>query len=94
MDLSFEVGDKEFHDVLFQFDKVWGGLNIYVDGESIIKTVRFASLSLVKTWEFEVGETEKHKVKIEKHRALMFAGFRPQPVHAFVDGKHVASGIA
>ena len=94
MDLSFEVGTTEFHDVLFQFDKVWGGLNIYVDGESIIKTVRFASLSLVKTWEFEVGETEKHQVKIEKHRALMFAGFRPQPVHAFVDGKHVASGVA
>ena len=94
MDLSFEVGDTEFHDVLFQFDKVWGGLNIYVDGESIIKTVRFASLDLVKTWKFEVGDEEVHEVQIDKHRELMFAGFRPQPVHAFVDGKLVASGVA
>ena len=94
MDLSFEVGDTEFHDVLFQFDKIWGGLNIYVDGESIIKTVRFASLDLVKTWKFEVGDEEKHEVQIDKHRSLLFAGFRPQPVNAFVDGKLVASGVA
>jgi len=92
--MSFVVGVQEQHDVVFSFDKVWGRLTITVDGQSVVDTVRFASLSTVKTWEFEVGVNEQHVVRIEKHRPVLFAGFRPQPVYAYVDGQIAAQGAA
>lgn len=88
--MTFEVGTDEKHTVVYTFDKFWGGLTITVDGNSIVDTVRFASLSLVKSWQFEVGSTEKHHVQIDKHRSLFFSGFRPQPVFGYVDGVLVA----
>ncbi len=48
----------------------------------------------MKTYEFVVGHQERHAVKIEKHRKLLFAGFRPQRVLAYVDGQLVAEGVA
>jgi len=48
----------------------------------------------VKTYEFAVGSTERHQVRIEKHRARVLAGSRPQPVYAYVDGRLTAEGIA
>lgn len=92
--MSFEVGDTESHQVLFSFNKFWGNLSISVDGTGIVRTVRLPSLGLVKAWEFDVGVNEQHHVRIEKHRQRFFAGFRPQPVHAYVDGHLVAQGVA
>ena len=48
----------------------------------------------MKTYEFAVGSTERHQVRIEKHRARVLAGSRPQPVYAYVDGLLTAEGIA
>jgi hypothetical protein len=92
--MIFDVGVGERHRVLFTFNKFWGNLSITVDDVSVVRTVRLASIGLVKRYDFEVGENEKHHVRIEKHRQRFFAGFRPQPVYAFVDGELVAHDIA
>jgi hypothetical protein len=94
MRLKFNVVDKEMHAVEFSFSKIWGGLTISVDGKRIVTTIRTVSFELVKTYEFVVGTDEKHTVRIEKRRELLFAPFRPQPVTAFVDGARVAEGVA
>jgi hypothetical protein len=92
--ISFEVGVTERHQVLFSFNKFWGNLSITVDNANVVRTVRLASLDLVKRYEFVVGTNEQHHVCIEKHRQRLFAGFRPQPVYAYVDGQLVAQGVA
>lgn len=86
MQMTFQVGQHERHEVMFSFNKFWGRLKITVDGESIVDTVRVASVHRTRTWEFQVGVREVHRVRIDKHRAAAFAGFRPQPVLAYVDG--------
>ncbi|MGV8884716.1 MAG: hypothetical protein ACOH1T_03885 [Microbacteriaceae bacterium] len=94
MQLTFEVGVDERHTVVFTFDKFWGNLNIFVDGTSVVSTVQVLNLSLVSTWKFEVGHAEKHSVQIDKHRKIALAGYRPQPVYAYVDGALVAQAVA
>ncbi len=94
MVMTFEVGVDEKHTVMFSFDKFWGGLTITVDGNSVISDVQIFGVNLVSSWQFYVGATEVHHVQIDKHRELFFAGFRPQPVYAYVDGQLVAQGVA
>ena len=94
MMMTFEVGVEEKHTVFFSFDKFWGGLSIAVDGNSVVSTTQVFSLNLVASWQFPVGVNEVHHVQIDKHRAVLFAGFRPQPVYAYVDGVVVAQGVA
>ncbi|MFG1929005.1 hypothetical protein [Cryptosporangium sp. NPDC048952] len=92
--MAFEVGEGERHQVTFSFNKFWGGLSISVDGVSVVRTIRVGSIGLIKHWDFVVGQQEQHQVGIEKHREQLFAGFRPQPVYAFVDGQLVAQAVA
>jgi hypothetical protein len=92
--MSFEVGVHERHHVQFSFNKFWGNLSITVDNTDVVRTVRLASVDLVKRYEFVVGTTEQHHVRIEKHRERVLAGFRPQPVYAYVDDNLVAQGAA
>jgi len=94
MQLAFNVGSAELHHVTFNFDKFWGGLSIEVDGTRVVGDLRLFSVNLVKTYEFTVGTAERHTVRIDKHRAVFFAGFRPQPVRAYVDGQLVAESVA
>lgn len=94
MVMTFEVGVNEKHTVMFSFDKFWGGLTITVDGNSVVSTTQMFGLHLVSSWQFTVGVTEVHTVQIDKHRELFFAGFRPQPVYAYVDRQLVAQGVA
>lgn len=44
-------------------------------------------VQLVDKWDFEVGDVEKHEVRIEKERAKLLAGFRPQKYRVFVDDR-------
>ena len=92
--LTFDVGVTERHHVTFSFNKFWGNLSIKVDDVSVVRTVRLASIDLVKRYEFAIGTQEQHHVRIEKHRERLFAGFRPQPVYAYVDDQLVAQGVA
>ena len=92
--MNFEVGVTEPHQVGFSFNKFWGNLRITVDDVDVVRTVRLASIDLVKRYDFVVGTNEQHQVRIEKHRQRVLAGFRPQPVYADVDGQLVAEDIA
>ncbi|HEX4057742.1 MAG TPA: hypothetical protein VHX87_05440 [Galbitalea sp.] len=89
--LSFDVGNHEKHRVEMRFDQMWGSLSISVDGQPVKRDLRMFSVSLVKTYELTVGQDEKHDIRIDKTRALWFAGFRPQVVRAYVDGQLVAT---
>jgi hypothetical protein len=88
--LSFDVGVVERHRVDFAWDQMWGNATVTVDGVQLVHDLQMFSLSLVKTWDFPVGVTEVHQVRIEKHRPLLFSWARPQPLVAFVDGQFVA----
>ncbi len=94
VELTFESGTTERHQVRFTFSKFWGGLSISVDGVDVVRQVQMFSLDLVKSYEFVVGDQEQHVVKIEKHRKRFLGGFWPQPVLAYVDGRLVAEGVA
>jgi len=94
MQLRFGVGVHERHVVDFSFDKFLGTLAILVDGVPVHKTIRFMSVSLVKSYPFAVGVQERHEVVITVTRKVFFAGFRPQLVQAYVDGQLVAHGTA
>jgi hypothetical protein len=94
MQMNFEVGVTERHQVRFSFNKFWGNLRITVDDVDVVRTVRLASIDLVKRYDFVVGTNEQHQVRIEKHRQRVLAGFRPQPVYAYVDGQLVAEDLA
>lgn len=93
MQLTFTVGTHEPHTVVYSWDQFWGRLSITVDGQNVVDTVKMFSVSLVTKYEFEVGSAERHRVRIEKHRAAFFAGFRPQPIFAYVDDVLVAQSV-
>ena len=92
--LAFPVGHPETHAVVFSYDRFWGTLSVTVDGRSVVRALRTLSVSLTKTYAFDVGVDEVHHVRIDKHRAAVLAGFRPQPVRAYVDDVLVAEGVA
>ena len=94
MELRFEVGARERHEVVYSWDQMWGRLSLVVDGVSVLKTMHILSFDLVRVDEVTVGDAEKHLVRVEKRRDLFFAGFRPQIVTAFVDGERVAEGVS
>jgi hypothetical protein len=89
MQFSFMVGVTEPHQVDFSFDQFIGNLEIKVDGQTVIKDFRIASLKLTKRYELVVGVNEKHHIAIEKKRKLFLAGMRPQQYRVFIDGKLV-----
>lgn len=86
MKFNFTVGNMEKHEVEFYFNQFWGNISIKIDGQEKIKDLQMFSLSLSSKYDFEVGQSEKHKVVIEKIRKLLFAGFRKQKYNVFVDG--------
>lgn len=94
VELSFEVGSTERHHVVFRFNKFWGGMNIEVDHKSVFRGVSIFSMSLTKKYFVSVGAAERHEIRIEKDRALAFAGVRRQPVRAYVDNILVAEAVA
>ena len=89
MQFSFTVGTNEQHRVEFSFDQFIGNLEIKVDGQTVIKDFRVASLKLTKRYELTVGVNEEHHVAIEKTRKLFLAGLRPQRYRIFIDGQLV-----
>jgi len=92
--LIFEVGQHELHQVVFRFDKFWGTLSVTVDGRPVKRDLRMFSVTLTKTYHFKVGDREVHDVRIEKDRELVLAGARPQPIRAYVDNVIVAEAVA
>lgn len=67
---------------LFSSTNLTGNLDV---PEAEKWNVHWCKIQLVEKWDFEVGVTEKHLVRIEKERAKWFAGFRPQKYRVFID---------
>ncbi|HEX4434782.1 MAG TPA: hypothetical protein VH012_08125 [Acidimicrobiales bacterium] len=89
LDFEFEVGESERHNVAFRFDQLWGPLVISVDGQPVIKKLEVFSLRRTGRYEFSVGSSEPHQVRIEKTRQALVGGFQGQECVAYVDGHEV-----
>jgi hypothetical protein len=87
MQFSFEVGFEEKHVVHLDYNQMVGLLSISVDNREVVREQRMFSLSLVRKYEFVVGDNERHSVSIEKHRKLFLAGVRKQKYRVYVDGQ-------
>jgi hypothetical protein len=87
LDFEFEVGESERHNVAFQFDQMWGPLKISVDGKRVIRKLGMFSLRRTSRYEFSVGSSEPHEVRIEKTRKALVGGFQAQECVAYVDGQ-------
>lgn len=89
MKFEFEVGQNEKHLISFYFNKFLGNLEIKVDNEQVIKDFRTHSIELTVSYDFTIGVSEVHDIKISKVRPLFFAGFRSNSYQVFVDGKMI-----
>jgi hypothetical protein len=112
MKLSFVVGNKEKHDIVFRWNQLWGSLRISVDGNTVERRLlQLASpnkpaqsnrestadtwvifgkaINLVDRWEFAVGVTEQHTIRIEKRRPKWNAGLRRHNYRVLVDGTEI-----
>jgi hypothetical protein len=89
LDFEFEVGENERHNVAFQFDQLWGPLKISVDGKPVIRKLGIFSLRRTRGYEFSVGSSEPHQVRIEKTRKAVAGGFQAQECVAYVDGQEM-----
>jgi hypothetical protein len=94
MELGFDVGSTEKHRVVFRFSKFWGTVNLDVDDEPVVREIRIFSIALTKKYVVSVGTAERHEIRIEKDRSVVFAGARRQPVRAYVDNVLVAEAVA
>jgi hypothetical protein len=94
MELGFDVGSAEKHRVVFRFNKFWGTVNLNVDDEPAVREIRIFSMNLTKKYVISVGTAERHEIRIEKDRSVVFAGARRQPVRAYVDNVLVAEAVA
>jgi hypothetical protein len=89
LDFEFEVGESERHNVAFQFDQLWGPLKISVDGKPVIRKLGMFSLRRTRGYEFSVGSSEPHQVRIEQTRKALVGGFQAQECVAYVDGQEM-----
>ena len=86
--IKFTIGLEEKHYVEFYHDK--GGIKwfiqIKVDG-NIVYERRFGFLLRRKrSYIFEVGDKEKHEIKIESVAPFFEPAFRPWDYYIYVDG--------
>ncbi len=87
LEFEFEVGESERHNVAFRFDQLLGPLEISVDGKPVIKKFEMFSLRRTGRYEFSVGSSEPHEVRIEKTRKALMGGFQAQECVTYVDGQ-------
>lgn len=87
MTFTVEIGTNEKQIIFFSFNKFWGNIKISVNNKTIIRDIIMFSTSLVKPYEFKVGEKEIHNIIIEKIRPLAFAGMRSNDYRVDGDGE-------
>ena len=80
--MKFIVGNKEKHEVSFDYDTMWGKVKILIDGKehtsSQVMLIGHTPFSL------QVGDKEKHQVRIELNNPLGFA-IRGSDIKVYVD---------
>ncbi len=70
MKFSIEVGTNEKHLIEFSFNQLLGRVVLKVDGEVVFKKARWFSEPLLDRYEFEIGQFEPVRLRIEKERKL------------------------
>jgi hypothetical protein len=75
--------------VAFRFDQMWGPLKISVDGKPVIRKLGMFTRRRTSCYEFSVGSSEPHEVRIEKTRKARVGGFQAQECVAYVDGQEM-----
>ena len=91
MEILIQLSGKEKSELIIKRNWFTGSFVYILNGQRhIIKSVldlsTHFSVRLKKQYEFEIGDIEVHKIKIEHTRPLIFAGFRPQQFDIFIDG--------
>jgi hypothetical protein len=96
---TLEVGEDEKSRIEFSRNSFTGAMQTLVNGERVaeeswLEPSTHIGFTRKRRHEFVVGKDEKHQVVIEKERALIFGGVRPQTYRVFVDGQlvHEQSG--
>lgn len=72
MQFVIESGAQEKHVIEFTFNQLLGRSVVKVDGREVFKKARWFSEPLVDRYEFEVGQFEPVRLRIEKERKLLF----------------------
>lgn len=72
MRFCLKAGHNEDHSVEFEFNQLLGKLIIRVNGKELIKNTRWFSEPLKEAHQFEVGQKEIWRFKIEKERRDIF----------------------
>jgi hypothetical protein len=83
---SFEVGEKEKYTLTVDRDWVMKRIHIELDGETVADEYHYSPLA--KTFSFDVGSSEVHKVEFSVGR---FSYFKGREVKVLVDGKPARS---
>lgn len=72
MRFTIEIGEKEKHQLEYQFNQLFGRLVIKVDDEPVMESIRLFNEPLFEEHEFVVGTSERSSVRIEKQRKILF----------------------
>ena len=87
---SFEVGEREKHTLTVDHDWATKHIRIELDGEKLADEYYY-SLG-AKTWSFDVGTAEMHKVEVSLGMALPLVAFvKGRELKVLVDGKPARS---
>ena len=73
MKFVIESGTQEKHLIEFTFNQLLGRSVVKVDGREVFKKARWFSEPLADRYEFEIGQFEPVRLRIEKQRKLLFA---------------------
>lgn len=63
-----EVGEIEKHRLEYNFNQLFGRLEIKVNEQAIRKSVRLVNEPILEVYTFTVGQQERSDVRIEKER--------------------------
>jgi hypothetical protein len=83
MKFTLEIGHTEKSLVEYEFNQLLGSLSIRVNNESVRNSVRLFNEPKREVFDFEVGQNERAKVRIEKERGA----FIVQKNRVFVDNR-------
>lgn len=94
MEFGIEIGDSEKHQLTIKRNWFSGRMAISVDAKPVVTNSPYnpathVSLTLTHRYEFSVGNVEKHRLRVERERPLLFAGFRPHTYRVYVDDRLV-----
>jgi hypothetical protein len=85
MIFRFSVGSKEKHNVVFYRNHFTGDIHMSVDDKVVYKDFEIIDFHLKNYYEFDVGDKEKHYVKIVRTRPILFSYLRKQKYDLYID---------